>query len=295
MTTVLQTFVDATAAGTIYSLLAVALAVVYRASRGVNFGQGELAVLSSFFALTIVGWSVPLVAAIIAAAVLGFVTCAATYHFIVRRTRAHSESTTILVGTALFLGVNSLVAVVWDTHVHSFPSMFPNGVDDYVAIGGTRVYATVIGNLVVLGLVVAGLSLLLSRTPIGLKMRAVASNSDSARLAGVAVGSVLAVSWGVAGVIGSFAGVLAAPESSLSTRMMFDVLLYAIAAATLGGLDSIKGAVIGGMAIAQVTAFAAHISWIGQPLKQATAMVLIVVVLLVRPAGLFGTPHVQRV
>jgi branched-chain amino acid transport system permease protein len=295
MTTVLQTFVDAISAGTIYSLLAVSLAVVYRASRGVNFGQGELGALTTFVALSLVGWSVPLVAAILAAAVLGFLACAATYHFVVRRTKAHSESTTILVGTALFLGVNSLAAAVWDTDVHRFPSLFPSGVDDYVSVAGTRVYATVIGNLAVLALVVAGLAVLLRFTPIGLRMRAVASNADSARLAGVAVGSVLAVSWGVAGVIGSIAGALVAPDSSLSTRMMFDVLLYAIAAATLGGLDSIKGAVVGGLAIAQFTGFAAHIPWVGEPLKQATAMVLIVVVLLVRPAGLFGTAHVQRV
>ncbi len=296
MSAYLQTVVDAFSVGAVYSLLAVALVVVYRASRSVNFGQGEIGTFGAFTVLSLVGLAVPLPVALGIGLVLGFAICAAAYYFVVRHTRAHAESTTILVGTALFLGINSLAGVLWDTNTHSFPGVFPGGPGDFAEVGAVRVYAGVIGNLLVLAVVVACLTLFLGRTSLGLQMRAVASHRESAALTGIPVQRILLVSWGIAGVIGGIAAALIAPESSLSTQMMFDILLYALAAATLGGLDSIKGAALGGLIVAVVTALlAAYVPWIGQGLKQAAAMALIVVVLLVRPAGLFGTQQVRRV
>lgn len=296
MTDLIQTIVNSATVGCSYALLAVGLVLVYRASQSVNFGQGEIGTLTTFIILFAIGRSVPLVLALVIAAVCGFAVCALTYYGIVRRAPVGSEATTVLVGTALFLGINSLCAVIWDTNSRSLPSLFPDGVDDFVELGGVRIYYEAIGNAVVVALTVGLLALLLSRTPIGLQMRAVASNPGSAALSGVSVGFVLVLSWGLAGVVGSLAGAITAPTSSLSTNMMFEVLLYGLAGATLGGLNSLKGAVIGGIGVAVIADLVAtYVPGVGQELKQAVAMVLIIFVLVLRPAGLFGTVEARRV
>ncbi|GAA1511720.1 branched-chain amino acid ABC transporter permease [Nocardioides humi] len=296
MTDVVQTIVNSATIGCSYALLAIGLVLVYRASQSVNFGQGELGTLTAFFVLFLIGRSVPLAVALVIAVVCGFAICAGIYLLVVRRAPSRSESTTVLVGTALFLGVNSICAVVWDTNSHAVPSLFPDGVHDFVAVGGVRLYYESLGNVGVLALTVALLSLLLTRTSIGLQMRAVASNPGSAALAGVSVGSVLVLSWGLAGVAGSLAGATTAPSSSLSTNMMFDVLLYGLAGATLGGLNSLKGAVVGGIGVAVVAdLIATYVPGVEQELKQAVAMALIIAVLVLRPAGLFGTVEARRV
>jgi branched-chain amino acid transport system permease protein len=291
-----QTVINSASIGCSYALLAIGLVLVYRASQSVNFGQGEIGTLATFFMLFVVGQTVPLPVALLLSALCGFLVCALAYALIVSRAPSGSESTTVLVGTALFLGVNSLCAVVWDTNSHAVPSLFPDGVSDFVSLGAVRLYYESIGNVAVLAITVGLLSLLLARTPIGLQMRAVASNRESAALAGVSAGTVLIVSWGLAGVVGSLAGAVTAPTSSLSTNMMFDVLLYGLAGATLGGLNSLKGAVIGSVGVAVLADLAAvYVPGIGQDLKQAVAMALIIAVLVVKPAGLFGTVEARRV
>ena len=127
-------------------------------------------------------------------------------------------------------------------------------------------------------------------------MRAVAANPGSADVLGISTFKVRLFSWGLAGALGSVAGLLTAPASTLSTQMMLDVLLYSLAAAILGGLDSLLGAALGGLGVALVTTLlAVYVPWVGQQLQQATAMVLIVVFLVLRPSGIFGTAQVQRV
>lgn len=290
-----QTLAAALEIGPIYSLLALSLVFVYRASRTVNFGQGEIATFSTFVAMSLVGNGIPLFVALLIAAAVGFATCGLTYLLLMRPFRADPHVSFLLVGAALCVGINALSGVVWDTNTHAFASPFPNDVDDYIRVDGTRVYYSVIGNLVVLGLVTLALALMLSRTKIGLEMRAVAANQESAGLSGIAVNRVLLVSWGIGGVLGAIAGALQAPAGGLSTQLMVDILLYSLAAATLGGLDSIKGAVVGGLGVAVITnLLATYVSWIGQDLKQATAMALIVIVLVFKPSGVFGAAIARR-
>jgi branched-chain amino acid transport system permease protein len=129
-------------------------------------------------------------------------------------------------------------------------------------------------------------------------MRAVASNPESSKLVGVPTRWILAGSWGLAGVLGALAGVLVAgAQTQVTPVMMFTIFVYASAAATLGGLDSPLGAVVGGLGIGVVGNLAAEFApaWIGDEMKLAVAVVMMFVVLLVRPSGLYGTAKVERV
>jgi len=296
MTHFVQALVSAISLGSIYSLLAIALVVVYRANRTLNFAQGEIGTFTTFIAFSLInhGWALGLAA--VASVAIGFALCAAVYYFLVRPLRHRPGWAIVLIGAGLYLGVNALSGTIWGTNPHGFPSVFPNAVGDYFTIAGARVYYYVVGDLAALIVLTCVVSLLIGKTSIGLQMRAVAANPQSADLLGISTARVRLVSWGLAGALGSIAGLLTAPVTTLSTQMMLDVLLYGLAAATLGGLDSLKGAAIGGIAVAVTTTMlSVYVSWIGQELKEAAAMALIVTVLVVRPSGLFGTAQVQRV
>ena len=151
----------------------------------------------------------------------------------------------------------------------------------------------------VITLVVTGvLFLLFQKTRFGLAMRGVASNGESARLVGIPTGRILAGSWAIAGALGALAGVLVAGlQGQVTPTLMFSIFVYASAAATLGGLDSPGGAVIAGLMIGVIENMAAEYSaeWVGQDMKLTVALLLIFVVLLFKPSGLFGTSKVERV
>lgn len=281
--------------GVFYALIALSLAVVVRGTGTFNFAQGELAMFSAFVSLTLTQAGLPLALAVVAAVVFSFAGCAGVQYLLIRPFAGRSEHAAILVTIGLFLAVNAGAGVLWDTDPHRFPSMFPEGADDFFAIGGARLYHSTLGGLLVLGLVFGALTLVLHRTPLGLSMRAVAANPESARLAGVRVPVVNMVTWGLGGVIGAFAGVLTAPHTQLSTQMMLEIFLYGLAAATVGGLDSPGGAVLAGLAVGVGSELVGgYVAFIGQSLQQAVVLVVIVVVLLVRPSGLFGTRRVER-
>ena len=141
------------------------------------------------------------------------------------------------------------------------------------------------------------LYLLFNHTRLGLAMRAVASNAESSKLVGIRTNVVLMASWGIATAIGALGGVVfAGINNNVNLGLMFTVFIYGSAAATLGGFDSPGGAVVGGLAIGVVENLAAgYVDWVGQEMKIAVALVVILVVLLVRPSGLFGTAKVERV
>jgi len=153
--------------------------------------------------------------------------------------------------------------------------------------------------ILTLVLVITGLLFMLfNRTKLGLAMRAVASNADSARLVGIPTHRVLMMSWGLAAAIGGLGGVVfAGTTHTVNLALMFSVFIYASAAATLGGFDSPGGAVVGGLAIGVIQNMVAGYAdqWVGQQMKIAVAFLVIVGVLLVKPSGLFGTAKVERV
>jgi len=292
----IQRTFDGLAKGSIYALLALALVVVFRGSGQLNFAQGEMALFCAFFAQTLTLSGLPVVLAIVAAALLGFVMGAGVERFLIRPIEKKSPIAVVVVAVGLFLGLNNLVAVIWGVDARRMPSPFPNEADDFIRIGGAAVRLERLGIIAVLLLLVALLWLMFNRTRIGLAMRAVANNQPSSQLVGIRVGRVLAIGWGLAGAIGAVGASLLAPQAGLSGAMMFGPFIFAAAAATVGGLDSPVGAVVAGLALGLIDAYiVGYLTWIGGDLVLPVTFGIILAVLVLKPSGLFGSVRVERV
>eukprot|EP01133_Synstelium_polycarpum_P022741 gene22741-27278_t len=239
----------------------------------------------------------PIWAAIGAALALGFLLGALMERLLIRPVQRRSDMAVLIVALGLFTGLNSLAGMLWGSETKIMPSPFPNGPTDYISVGGARVYGDALGVLVALCVLLVLMSLLFRKTRVGLHMRAVADNAESATLAGVPTSRILAIGWGVAAAIGALAGVLVTPLSpqQLGLTTMFPIFIAASAAALFGGLDSLVGAVVGGLTIGVLESMlSGYISVIGGSLQQTSALLIIVVILFVRPNGLFGTKKLER-
>ncbi|MFZ1490507.1 MAG: branched-chain amino acid ABC transporter permease [Ilumatobacteraceae bacterium] len=294
-----QYLFDGLSVGSIYALLALGLVVVFRGTGALNFAQGEMAMFSAFVVWQFHDWGIPLWIATILGMVFGFASGALTEVLLIRPVGKKSPIAVFVVSIALFLGINSLASMIWGAlPAEGMPNLFPSEPDDFVRIFGAVWRYKSIGVLVVALLLCGALFALFGKTRFGLAMRAVASNPESSRLVGISTGMVLMASWGIAGGMGALSGTLVAGNNGeVTSGLMFTVFIYASAAATLGGLDSPGGAVIAGLSIGVVENMAAGYFpiWIGQEMKLAVALVIIFVVLLVRPSGLFGSQRIERV
>lgn len=280
--------------GAVYASLALALVIVYRTTGVVNFAQGEMALFSTFLTWTLWDAGLPVGLALVVSAAISFVGAAGVERFLVRPVGSARDNPlgVVIVTVGLYLTFGSLALWLWGSKAKTFPQLFGEG--SMTVLGASVEYQT-IGSLAVLAVEVALLFLLLQRTKVGLAMRGVASNAESSALVGVPVGRMLMIGWGLAAALGAVAGTLAV-ETALDGSLMLLPLIYAFAAATLGGFDSPVGAVVGGLVVGLTAELsAAYIDWIGQDLRMLPAFLLILVVLLVRPQGLFGKAEVTRV
>ena len=308
----LQRLFDAISNGAVYASLAVALTLVYRSSGMLNFALGESSMFATFVALVLVTpktrrlrgttwahrylhtpWPLPL--AIVAVVGLAVVFGALVERVLMRR--IEGRSVMAVVGATLGLGllVNGAAAQTFGNAFFAFRSPFPHGPGDSVTVGHARLRYETIGTALVLLVVLAALRVLLQHTRTGLAFRAVASNRTSAGLAGIDVGRSLALGWGLAGGLGALAGVMVAPNTLVETGMMGKLLVFAIAAATVGGLDSPTGAVVGGFLLALAeTMLGGYVPAIGGDLSLLVAIGVLLAVLAVRPNGLLGRRRVAR-
>ena len=193
----------------------------------------------------------------------------------------------------LLIAINGFVVWYWSGEPQSLASPFGN---DTLDVGGVIVSVQDIGTIAVTIGIVILLWLLFQFTKVGLALRAAAVNPNEARLVGVRVTWMLALGWGLAAALGAVAGMLTAPSVGLDPQMMQPILIYAFAAAVLGGIDSPFGAVVGGLALGVfLNLVGVYVDFVGAELKLPIALLVILVVLLVRPSGLFGRPEVKRV
>ncbi len=290
----IQRVFDGLQAGAIYAILALAIVIIFRASGMLNFAQGEIAMFTTFVAWNLFDSGLPWWVASIASLVIGFVVGAVLYRLlIVRLGGTHANPLAVVMVTiGLFLMLNDGAGVIWGTDAKPVPRVFGNG---RVELFGAGIAVQVLGILAVLAVLVIGFNLLFQRTKLGLALRAVTSNQESAALAGIKVTTTLMVGWGLAAAIGSLAGTFTASSVALDKNMMQIVLIYAFAAATLGGFDSPIGAVVGGLIIGLVSELVVgYVGLIGPDLRLLPGFLLVLVVLLVRPQGLFGTAKVGR-
>jgi branched-chain amino acid transport system permease protein len=289
----IQLVVEGFATGSIYGALALAIVLVNRATGLINFAQGALAVISTFVAYGLTQAGVPLIGAMLISFGFAFVLGAGVERLVVRRFEGGDSDTAVVVTIGLLVFLTGVAALIWGYEPRQFPSLFANKSID---IGGVFISVRSIGTIVVLVAVMALLQVLFRTTKLGLAMRAVADNPQSAGLSGLPVSRLLMVGWGLAAVLGAIAGVLVAPQLFISPNMLDFALVYALAAAILGGLDSPLGAVIAAWFIVIVENLAgAYVDFIGDDLKIAVPFVAMLIILIVRPQGLFGRKVVVRV
>jgi branched-chain amino acid transport system permease protein len=289
-----QQVVAGLATGSIFSALALALVLIHRATGVINFAQGEMAMFTTYVAWTLTanhGWSYwPAFAATI---VFAFLLGVGIQRVVIRPIERASLLTTVIVTIGLVLIFNGLAGLIWSAEVRAFPSPFPN---DTWEVGGVAISQQDVGTFGVVLVMVTVLWAFFQFTKTGLALRASALNPDASRLVGVRVSWMLAIGWGLAAVLGAVAGMMTAPTVFLDPNMMQAVLIYAFAAAVLGGVDSPFGAVAGGLMLGVgLNLIGTYVDFVGAGLRLPVALLIILVVLLVKPAGLFGKPITRRV
>jgi branched-chain amino acid transport system permease protein len=278
--------------GGIYGSLALALVLIYRSTRVINFAQGEMATFTTFVAWSLMNHGLSFWAAFPIVLVIAFAGGVATERVFIRPVENAPVLTIVIVTLGLALLLNGLTSVIWGGAEKQFHGPF----DPDDRIGGFPVSVQDLGIVAVSLALVILLGLFFRYTKLGLGLRAAALNPTSSRLAGVRVGWMLALGWGLAAVLGAVAGMMIAPIVFLDPNMMQTVLLYAFAAAVLGGLDSPIGAVVGGLLLGlTIDLLGRYVGTIGSTMKLPVALLLILVFLLVRPGGLFGRIAVRRV
>jgi len=255
----------------------------------VNFAQGELAMFSTYIAWSLMQAGVPYWVAFFLTAAGAFVLGVLVERLIVRPVENAPILSVVIVYIGLLLIFNSLAGWIFGYTIRPFPSPFPA----QPLFGNSYVSSHELGSIAVTLIVLVLLFLFFRFTPLGLAMRAAAQNPVSSRLVGIRVGWMLALGWGLAGTVGAIAGMMVAPTVFLEPNMMSSILLYAFAAALLGGIDSPGGAVLGGFIVGVLENLVGAL--LGTEVKLTAALVLIIGVLVVRPAGLFGKVHVTRV
>jgi branched-chain amino acid transport system permease protein len=289
----LQQVVSGLATGSIFASLALALVLIYRATDIVNFAQGEMATFATYIAWALMNNGMSYWPAFALTLVLAFGGGVAIERTLIRPVEHRPEIVIVIVTIGLLIILNGLTAWIWGAEPKAFDSPFPN---ETWEIGGVIVSVRDVGTLVIVLVTVLALWAFFRFTTLGLVMRAVANNHTASRLVGVRVGWMLALGWGLAAVLGAIAGMLAAPALFLEPSMMLVVLIYAFAAAVLGGIDSPVGAVVGGLALGVIiNLLGAYVDFVGSELRLPTALAVLLIVLLIRPQGLFGHVAVRRV
>ena len=288
-----QQVVSGIASGSIYASLALALALVYRASGVINFAQGEMAMFSTYVALAFINHGFGYWEAFFAAIGVAFAGGIAIERTVFRPVEDAPVLSVVIVTIGLLVVFNGLASWIWTPQVQFFPSGFSTGTVD---IGGVTIGWDQLGIIAVtLGAMLA-FFLFFRFTRVGLTMRAAALNREASRLLGIRAGWMLALGWGFAAVLGAVSGMLIAPINLLTPNMMQGVLLYAFAAAVLGGLGSPVGAVIGGLGLGvTLNLLGTYVDAVTPELELPLALGVLLTVLLVKPSGLFGKPAVRRV
>jgi branched-chain amino acid transport system permease protein len=279
--------------GAIYAGLALALVIIYRSTRVINFAQGEMATFTTFIAWSLMNHGLSFWTAFPIVLAIAFTGGVAIERVLIRPVENASVITIVIVTLGLALLLNGLMSLIWGGGNRPFRGPFSTRTID---VGGVPISVQDIGIVAVSLVLVAVLALFFRYTKLGLALRAAAVNPDSSRLVGVRVGWMLAFGWGLAAVLGAVAGMMVAPVVFLDPNMMQTILLYAFAAAVLGGLDSPVGAVVGGLLLGvTITLLGRYVGFVGSTLKLPAALLLILLLLLVRPGGLFGRVAVRRV
>jgi branched-chain amino acid transport system permease protein len=293
-----QALTTGLADGSIYGSLALALVLIYKATEVINFAQGEMAMFTTYIAWALLthphfGHTLSYWPAFFVTLGIAFVFGMGLEAVVIRPLERASVLTVVMATIALLVILNGAAAWIWSPQIQFFPSPFPTST---WVVGGVHISKQDAGTFGVVLACVVVLWLFFRFTKLGLAMRAGAVNPAAARLLGVRTTWMLALGWGFAAVLGAVSGMMAAPTNFLSPSMMEAVLIYAFASAVLGGLESPVGAVAGGLGLGVLLSMlGTYVHPVTPELRLPVALGLLLVVLLVKPAGLFGRVVVRRV
>lgn len=299
MTKFLQLLVGGVAAGSIYALITLGFVVIYRASGLINFAQGSFAILGGYFVFNFhVTWGLnfwlSFVMAIIGVALVG----AVIERVILRYMIGKPVYALIMITIGLFIMIQQIVATVWPDQTNPIDS--PWGQDTW-QIGDVTILVREVWTIGFALVAFAAFFLFFRYTKYGVGMRAVALDQEAASAQGISVSRILALSWVISAAVAAVAGIMLAASPNGANQTISLVALTAFPALILGGLESPGGAVIGGLTIGIAQVMAAgyltpdSFPILGQGFDQVMPYLVMVVVLMVRPYGLFGTKQVQRV
>lgn len=292
MQQLLTIIINGVTSGMIYAAFALALVLIWRSTRIVNFAQAPMAMVTTYIALVVIDAGYSYWLGFAAALLSGLVLGAVVERLIIRHVDSSSHINPVILTLGLFIVLHALAAIVFGNQFRSFPAPF--GLTGQ-QIGGMNLALTgydmfkVVAVLVVLGLLVA----LFKFTDLGLKMRASAFEQEVAKLLGIRVSRMLTLGWALAAVVGSIAGLLIAGGSLVHPGYMDSIVVFGFVAAVLGGLDSPLGAVVGGLMMGLGLSFVS--GYLGQDLVSFAALVILIAVLLLRPSGLFAGATARRV
>lgn len=301
MEQLIQQIASGLASGAIYALVALALVMIFTATDHLNFAQGEMAMFSTYLCWQMIQWGVPFWVALGLTVVLSFGIGVAIERVILRPLHNASVLSVVVVFIGLLAIFHSLAGAIWSHTIKNFPSPFPN-----VAFAGSGYIGPhQIGMIAVSLIMLFALYAFFRFTPLGLAMRAAAQNPVSARLVGVKVDWMLALGWGLAAAIGAVAGAMVAPVVYLEPNMMASILLYGFAGALVGGISNPGGAVFGGFLVGILENLVAYLGnltertfgiyIVGNGEKLTVALIIVIAILTLKPAGLFGRTTVKRV
>jgi branched-chain amino acid transport system permease protein len=291
-----QQTISGLANGGIYASLAVALVLIYRATEVINFAQGALATFTTYVAWQLISWGLSYWVAFACTLAIAFVGGFLVELVAIRPVeRRGSQITVVIAAIGLLILVEGAVGWIWGNQVKFMPAPFPSHI---YTVGGVAFSRQDLSTIAISIAAVVVLWLFFQFTKIGLAMRAAAVRPHAARLVGVRVSWMLSLGWGLAVALGAVSGMMAAasPSVLLQPSMMDGVLIYAFAAAVIGGLESAAGAVVGALLIGVLlNLLGSYVSWVTPALLLPVAFVVMLVVLLVKPSGLFGRTRVRKV
>ena len=286
MRTFLILTVDGVTNGFVYAIVALALVMIWRATRVINYAQGAMGMFTTYIALFAISHGITYWLAFVIALGGGFLIGAAIERVLVRPLEARPPLNLVILTLGLLIFLEALAPMLFGGQVKSFPAPFSR-ID--LSIGATQLYISPFDIFVVGAVVVTMVALLLffQRTTIGLRMRAAAFGPEIARLLGVRVGRMLTLGWGLAALLGAMAGVLIAPAIFLYPNNMDEILVFGFIGAVLGGLDSPVGAVVGALLVGLGLSYVG--GYAGSDLQTIGGLVILIAVLMIRPQGLFAT------
>ncbi|MBC7592686.1 MAG: branched-chain amino acid ABC transporter permease [Kineosporiaceae bacterium] len=278
--------------GMVYAAFALALVLIWRSTRIVNFAQAPMAMITTYIALVVVDAGMSYWIGFAVALLSGLVLGAVIERVVIRPVEGKPEINAVILTLGLFVILNATAALIFGSRYRSFPAPFGlRGFqvgDMTVALTGFGIF-TIVSVVIVMLLLVA----LFRYTDLGLMMRASAFNQEVARLLGVNVGRMLTLGWALAAVVGSLSGLLIAGGSLVYPSYMDSVVVYGFVAAVLGGLDSPGGAVVGGLILGILLSFVS--GYVGSELVALAALAILMAVLLLKPGGLFSHATARRV